>query len=261
MIVDNTIILGDCLEVMKQIPDKSIDLCLSDPPYGTTACEWDKVVSFNELWKEIKRVTKNDFAIMTASQPFTTDLINSNRNNFKYEWIWHKNLGGGFALAKKQPLKRHENILVFYNHQPTYNPQMEEYSDSTKKRFKQGEMVKRNTEKITNKINNGINYRGEKAIDYNTGTYPTSVKFFKRPHIANGASYHPTQKPVSLWKYLLQTYSKEGDTILDPFAGSGTTAIACHDLKRNFICIEKEPEYHAIATDRYNTHKAQLTLF
>jgi len=249
MLEVNKIYLGDCLEVMRNIPDKSIDLVLTDPPYGTTACKWDTVVDFAKMWGEIKRVSKNDFAIMTASQPFTTDLINSNRDNFKYEWIWQKNAGSNFACVKYQPMKEHENILVFCDGVIEYNPIKQKRAISGEARVK----YKINSSTKSDCYGDLV-MKDSKLFD--DLRFPSSIQKFNRER-----GLHPTQKPVLLWKYLLQTYSKEGDTILDPFAGSGTTAIACHDLKRNFICIEKEPEYHRIAIDRYNTHKAQLTLF
>ena len=246
-LVLNQIILGDCLEVMKQIPDKSIDLVLTDPPYGTTACEWDKVVSFDELWKEIKRVTRNESSIMTASQPFTTDLINSNRKNFKYELIWEKEQGTNQFMKDIMPLKIHENILIFAKEKMDYLPQKEKSNRIINKR-------KGVLDKITNSDLKDY-YYDNKGLNY-----PTSILFAKRELSAN-TRFHPTQKPVSLWKYLIKTYSKEGQTILDPFAGSGTTAIACHELKRNFICIEKEPAYVEISQKRLEEAKMQLNLF
>jgi len=250
---------GDCLELMKSIPDQSIDLILTDPPYGTTACKWDAVIPFERIWKELKRIRKERAAIcLFGSEPFSSHLRMSNIKEFKYDWIWHKNMGGGFALAKKQPLKRHEIISVFYKNQCTYNPQFEAYSESTKKKFKQGEKVKRNTNKITNNINSGINYEGIESFDFNRGTYPTSVKFFKRPHIANGASFHPTQKPVALLEYLIKTYTLEGETVLDFTMGSGSTGVACVNTNRRFIGIEKDDVYFEIAKNRIDNAPKKL---
>ena len=235
----NSIMLGDCLEIMRDIEDKSIDLVLTDPPYGTTSNKWDITVDF---WHEFKRICKTGF-ILFSSQPFTTDLINSNRKDFKYCWVWDKGMTGNFAIARHQPLKTHEDICIFGDIK--YIPIMRK----GKPRYKGG----------SNKGNTntgGIKSEKHYSEDY----YPVSILDYNNAG-NRSRSQHPTQKPVSLFKYLIQTYSEEGMTILDPFAGSGTTAIACHDLKRNFICIEKEPEYHAIATKRYNEAKAQMTLF
>ena len=245
----NTIIQGDCMEVMKNIPDKSIDLVLTDPPYGTTACDWDKVVSFNDMWREIKRITKSGQAVITGSQPFTSLLVASNIDNFKHEWIWQKNAGSNFACVKYQPMKEHENILVFCDGVIEYNPIKQKRAISGKAR------VKHKINPSTKSDCYGdLVMKDSKLFD--DLRFPSSIQKFNRER-----GLHPTQKPVLLWKYLIKTFSNEGQTILDPFAGSGTTAIACHDLKRNFICIEKEPEYHAIATKRYNEAKAQMTLF
>ena len=253
------LMLGDCLERMKEIPDGIVDLILTDPPYGTTACKWDTVIDLDLMWAELKRIIKpNGAVVLFGSEPFSSALRMSNIKNYKYDWIWHKNMGGSFALCKKQPLKRHEIVSVFYNKQCTYNPQFEAYSESTRKRFKQGEKVNRNTKKITNQINGGINYEGIQSIDYKRGTYPTTVKFFKRPHTANGASFHPTQKPVALMEYLIKTYTNENELVLDFTMGSFTTAIACLNTKRNFIGIELDDYYFEVGTKRVNEHLKTL---
>lgn len=245
---------GDCLELMQTIEGGSIDAIITDPPYGTTACKWDSVIPFEPMWEQIWRVLKpNGVCALFGSEPFSSHLRLSNLKMFKYDWIWHKNIGGGFALAKKQPMKRHETISVFYKNQCVYNPQMEDYSDSTKKRFKQGERINidRQKESKTGEILN-IN-RTEYTIDYNKGTYPTSVKYFKRPHTANGNSLHPTQKPVALIRYLIKTYTNESETVLDFTMGSGTTGVAAKQTNRKFIGIEKEDKYFNIAQQRINS--------
>jgi DNA modification methylase len=245
--------LGDCLEVMKTIKDNSIDAIITDPPYGTTACKWDSVIPFDLMWEQLNRIIKpNGAIVLFGSEPFSSALRMSNIKNYRYDWIWHKNLGGAFALAKKMPLKRHEIISVFYSKQPTYNPQMQEYSESTKKRFRNGQKINTDKQKEnrTGEITNIK--RTDYKIDYSKGTYPTSVKFFKRPHIANGNSLHPTQKPTELMEYLIKTYTNENETVLDFTMGSGTTGVACVNTNRNFIGIEMDENYFKIAKERIN---------
>jgi DNA modification methylase len=253
---------GDCLEVMKSIPDKSIDAIITDPPYGTTACKWDSVIPFDLMWEQLNRIIKDNGAIVLfGSEPFSSALRMSNINNYKYDWIWHKNMGGSFAIAKKQPLKRHEIISVFYNKQCTYNPQMESYSESSKKRFKQGEKININKQK-ENHTGQIFNIkRTDYFFDFNKGTYPTSVKFYKRPHIANGNSLHPTQKPVLLIEYLIKTYTNENENVLDFTMGSGTTGVACKNLNRKFIGIEMDNNYFEIAKKRIENHIITKELF
>lgn len=228
----NQIIHGDCLEVMKTFPDKSVDLVLTDPPYGTTGLEWDKVPNLEVMWSEIVRIVKDSSAIvMTSSQPFTTDLINSNRGMYRYSWVWNKKIGGNPLIAKYQPLKVHEDICVFSKKSHNYYPIM-----------RQGVLRKKGGGK--SKL-----LDMEMSITTNDNYYPTSVLEFS--NAVRGA--HPTQKPVDLFSYLVGTYSKEGDTILDPFGGSCTTAVACVHLKRNYICIEKEEKYVNICNQRLAT--------
>lgn len=226
----NQIILGDCLEVMKTMADKSVDLVLTDPPYGTTGLEWDIVANFNLMWAQLKRITKDKGAIvMTCSQPFTTQLIASNYDYFRYCWVWNKTIQGNPLIAKYQPLKIHEDIAVFSKETHNYYPRM----TSGKMRTKGG-----GESKIWNVPN----------PQYESDEYfPKSIIEFSN---ADRSMEHQTQKPVPLMEYLVATYSKEGDTILDPFLGSGTTAIAAHNLNRNFIGIEISPEYVKIAQDR-----------
>jgi len=227
---------GDCLDIMPLIPDNSIDLILCDLPYGTTACKWDSIIDLDLLWKQYKRIIKDSGAIvLTASQPFTTRLISSNYEMFRYEWIWEKTLFSNFALVKKQPAKLHENILVFYKKQPIYNPQMQvgkPYTDKPRKR-------------TMGVINNAIGIK--KAIENKGERYPSSVQKFSN---GNNGTQHPTQKPLELMKYLISTYSNENDMVLDNTMGSGTTCLGAKELNRKFIGIEKEPKYYEIACQR-----------
>jgi len=235
----NKIICGDCLEVMKDIPDKSIDMILCDLPYGTTACKWDTIIPFEPLWKEYKRIIKDNGAIvLTASQPFTSKLVISNLEMFKYEWIWIKNRGSNFALANKMPIKEHENVLVFYKSLPTYNPIKQERAETGKQRVKA----------IINPSTVSENYGGvvlQEGKIYGKLRLPSSWQKFNCE-----VGLHPTQKPVALFEYLIKTYTNEKDLVLDNCAGSGTTGVACQNLNRNFILIEKEKNYCEIANQR-----------
>jgi len=236
----NKIYNMDCLEGMKLIDDKSIDMILCDLPYGTTKCKWDIVIPFEPLWEQYERIIKDNGAIVLfGSQPFTSALVMSNLKLFKYEWIWQKTLATNFMLVKKQPAKKHENILVFYKKQPTYNPQMEigkPYKDKPRKRTVG---IHGNAETIKKAINN-------------EGTrYPSSVQLFSN---GNNRNVHPTQKPVELCEYLIKTYTNENELVLDNCIGSGTTAIACINTNRNYIGFELDKEYYEIAKNRINKH-------
>ena len=230
-ILINQVICGDCLEVMKDIPDKSVDMILCDLPYGTTACKWDTIIPFEPLWEQYERVTKDNGAIvLTASQPFTTVLINSNIKRFRYSWTWEKEQGVNFLMAKKQPLKVHEDVCVFSKRQTVYNPQMSEGKPYISSKGDSGEVTGR-VKKIQTK---------------NKGTrYPRSIIQFKRE-----TGLHPTQKPVALLEYLIKTYTLEGETVLDNCMGSGSTGVACVNTNRNFIGIEKDTKYFEIAKSR-----------
>jgi len=237
------LIQGDCLEKMKDIPDKSIDMILCDLPYGTTACKWDTIIPFEPLWEQYKRIIKDNRAIvLTASQPFTSALVMSNIKMFKYEWIWEKSIGANPLLCKKQPMKYHENILVFANGKTIYNPQM------TK-----GKMRDKRPKMFGNKKdeNWGGAMREIKGIEnINDDYYPRSYQYFSNADQKNKT--HPTQKPVALFEYLIKTYTNEGDTVLDNCMGSGTSGVACGNLNRNFIGIELDLEYFKIAEKRIN---------
>jgi len=230
------VIQGDCLEVMKDIPDKSIDMILCDLPYGTTACKWDTIIPFEPLWEQYKRIIKDNGAIvLTASQPFTSALVMSNLGMFKYEIVWEKDKPSDFATAKYRTMKYHENILIFSKGKETYNPQMTKgepnHSVGMGVRKKKNESGA-NTKIVSNKTD-GIKH-------------PKSVLKINR----ESKPIHPTQKPVALFEYLIKTYTNEGDLVLDNCAGSGTTGVACKNLNRNYILIEKEPAYIEIINKR-----------
>lgn len=239
----NQILNGDCLELMKDIPDKSIDLILTDLPYGTTKCQWDQIIPFDKLWKQYERIIKDNGAIiLTASQPFTTDLIMSNRKLFRYEIIWDKTKSGNFALANKQPLKSHENTCVFYKKQPIYNPQKEIRGNIRKK----GGGKPSDNFGITPTISFNNEYFPKSIIQFSTGS--------RKEH------FHTTQKPVALFEYLIKTYTNEGMTVLDNCSGSGTNAIACINTNRNYICIEKDKTYFDLSIERVKNHTKQMEL-
>ena len=225
---------GDCLELMKDIPDGSIDLILCDLPYGTTACKWDTVIPFEPLWKQYRRISKANAAIvLTASQPFTSALITSNYKSFKYCWVWEKSRFANQMLAKIQPLKIHEDVVVFSSGKPVYNPQG----------IIEINKVTRQGSKITE--NNGGGVRSTSYIQTHTN-YLRSILRVE----SEGKTIHSTQKPVALMEYLIRTYTNEGDTVLDNCMGSGTTGVACMNTNRNFIGIELDENYFNIAKER-----------
>ena len=248
----NNIWLGDCLELMQNIPAKSVDMILCDLPYGTTACKWDTVIPFEPLWTQYKRIIKDNGAIVLfGSQPFTSALVMSNVKWFKYEVIWDKERTSNPMLAKIQPMKTHENILVFGKEKLKYNPQF------TNK--KNAETIKRDKRRVGYNDSKSehfeLKYTSRNSNDYK---YPESVLKINRENGNNQFKKelvkHPTQKPVPLLEYLIKTYTNEGDTVLDNCAGSGTTAIACLNTNRNYICIEKEPKYYEIILNRIAAH-------
>ena len=243
MIELNKIYNEDCLEGMKRIPDKSVDMILCDLPYGTTACKWDTIIPFEPLWEQYERVIKDNGAIvLTASQPFTSALVMSNPNMFKYSLVWDKVATASGVLAKKQPLKSHEDVNVFYKKQPKYNPQMVEG-----KQWARGGKV-RSTPKI---------YGEKKEIGLPTSD-KTNMKYPKSVLTISNANrlgrIHPTQKPVALFEYLIRTYTNENETVLDNCMGSGTTAIACLNTNRNYIGFELDENYHTVAKERIANH-------
>lgn len=237
-----SIVLGDCLDVMRAIDDNSVDMVLCDLPYGTTACKWDSVLPFEPLWTEYRRVVRGHGAIvLTASQPFTTALINSASDLFKYCWVWEKSRVGDIFNAKNKPLKKHEDILVFSTGTTA--------NGSTRRMpyFPQGlratDKVVRNLETTRAFFAPRPSHKEQYKQDA-TG-YPTSIL-----KSANDTGHHPTQKPVALMKYLIRTYTNPGDVVLDNCMGSGTTGVACANTGRRFIGIEKEPKYFEIARAR-----------
>ena len=247
------LIHGDCLEVMKTLPE--VDAIITDLPYGTTACSWDVVIPFEPMWEQVKRIDKGVF-VTTASQPFTSKLVMSNLDWFKYEWIWHKNRPTGAYLAHKRPLKLHENILVFYENQPQYNPIKEQRTQSSLNRLRYKHVVNRGIEKAACYNGKSSGYKYESADKKNR--FPTSVQ--KIPMSHNESGVHPTQKPVALYQYLIKTYTNEGDTVLDITMGSGTTGVACVQTGRNFIGIEIDEAYCAIAEKRIAEAQLQMRL-
>lgn len=244
-----SLMLGDCLERMKEIPDGSVDMVLCDLPYGTTACKWDSVIPFEPLWEQYRRIAKPNAAIvLTASQPFTSALVMSNLKDFKYDWCWRKSRPTGVLNAKRQPLRIKEDVLVFYQKQPVYNPQGVEDCDLLVGTGGTMANVKGNaTGKIT-QTESG-KYRQTK-----TG-YPRNVIEFP----SMSGTVHPTQKPVALMEYLILTYTNEGDTVLDNCMGSGTTGVACANTGRKFIGIERDPDYFEIAKQRIGSANENKT--
>jgi len=233
----NKVIQGDCLSVMPQIADKSIDMILCDLPYGTTACKWDTIIPFEPLWEQYKRIIKDNGAIvLTASQPFTSALVMSNIKMFKYEWVWDKITARGHLVAKKRPMAQHESVLVFGNGATTYNPQL-----ILKKKPEKGASVEASRTSIM-----GGHATKEKSVVIRTHSYPKTIQTFGM----DKRTGHPTTKPVALFEYLIKTYTNEGELVLDNCAGSGTTGVACKRTNRRFILIEQEGKYCDISRER-----------
>jgi len=229
------LMLGDCLERMKEIPDGSVDLILADPPYGTTACKWDSIIPLEPMWEQLKRIVKpNGAIVLFGSEPFSSALRMSNAKQYRYDWVWNKVKGGNFAVLKYQPYKTHENVMVFsintHNYYPIKTPQIKRtgkiysISDSAPIKYKDG------LERIYN------------------DKHPKSIIEFSNAN--QKGKQHPTQKPVALMEYLIKTYTQEEETVLDFCIGSGTTGLAAKNLNRNFIGIEKDETYFKIAQDR-----------
>lgn len=246
---------GDCLERFKEIEDNSIDMVLTDPPYGTTACSWDIIIPFEPMWKELKRISKKNICIaLFGSEPFSSFLRMSNINWYKYDWIWEKGRSTGCVHAKNKPLKIHENISIFSSgttvhknqskNRMNYFPQMKACSSYKKK------AVMSNTGNIIHKASkSNIDFIGTTKVNLGE-RYPNSIVKFTMHNVGN---YHPNQKPIKLIEYLIRTYTKENETIIDFAMGSRTTGVACKKLNRNFIGIEKDPEYFKIAEKRINS--------
>ena len=233
------LMLGDCLERMKEIPDGSISMILADPPYGTTACKWDSIIDLPLMWEQLKRIIKpNGAIVMTASQPFTSVLTCSNLKMFKYSMVWEKSQSTGFLNAWKMPLRAHEDLLVFYKKSPTYNPELKNKPAA-------------NIRPITSQTKESDCYGSYKLGKENRRcpadkSMPKSVVKFNNSQ----DRLHPTGKPVSLMEYLIKTYTNEGETVLDFTAGSFTTGVACVNINRKFIGIEMNEGYFDIGVGR-----------
>jgi site-specific DNA-methyltransferase (adenine-specific) len=242
MLQINTVYCGDCLDLLPQMENNSVDMVLCDLPYQMTDCAWDSVIPLTSLWEQYRRIIKlNGAIVLTCAQPFTSVLISSNLQMFKYCWIWQKQQGTGFGNCKRQPLRDYEDVAVFYVQQPVYNPQ-----------FEQGKPYRAFSKSKARVYENG----GLNPIEtVNTGfRYPKQVLKFNW----DKDKLHPTQKPLALLEYMVKTYTNEGDLILDNCAGSFSTAVACDNLNRNWICIEKELKYCEIGLSRINDNSLTL---
>ena len=248
----NEIYLGDCLELIpKHVEDKSIDMIFCDLPYGTTQCKWDSVIDLGKLWKEYKRVIKDNGAIVLfAAEPFTSNLIMSNTKGFKYRWTWNKIKASNHLNSRRQPLRCIEDICVFYKKQPTYNPQLR---DRLKKNI-------RDPKKEYGKGNNKTYGETQQNYLFNSGReiplekgYPLDLLEFSQLGSFGNKRVHPTQKPIELIEYMIKTYTNKGDLILDNTCGSGTTGLGAKNLKRNYIMMEQDPKYYEIACKRVLT--------
>ena len=249
---DNRIICGDCLEVMKDIPDKSVDMILADLPYGTTQNKYDITLPFDKLWAQYERIIKDNGAIVLFGQGlFFVDLINSNRKLYRYDLVWDKQLISGFLNANRMPLRVHENIAVFYKQLPTYNPQ-----------YTEGKPLHSKGKSYLDKEHKNENYGKFEMTDdsraRSTQKHPKSIISFQKPHPSK--AQHRTEKSIEMLEWLIKTYTNEGDIVLDNVAGSGTTGVACKNTNRNYILIEKEPEYIDIINKRLNTLKQDKLL-
>ena len=238
------LIHGDCLEKMKDIESGSVDMVCADPPYGTTQCKWDSIIPLEPMWEQLKRVIKpNGAIVLTASQPFTSVLTMSNIEMFKHEWIWIKNRGSNFANTVREPMKEHETVLVFSRGKWVYNRQMQERTggglDRAKYKVGHNDQNRETFQK----------FEGRESHEISDLRVPSTWQKF---NIASGVekTKHPTQKPVALMEYLIKTYTNEGETVLDFCFGSGTTGVACKNLNRSFIGIEKDEKYFEIAKNR-----------
>src|SRR3990172_6705689 len=235
-----TLHLGDCLEILPTLADKSVDAIITDVPYGTTACKWDVIIPLDKMWEQVKRLCKGAF-VTTASQPFTSVLTVSNLEWFKYDWVWRKDLATGHFNAKIRPMLNHESVLVFSENGHTYNPQgLQRYG------------------KMNTRGGNGDNYGESGLANFQEFTnYPRTILPFS---VHRSEGQHPTQKPVALYEYLIRTYTNAGDTVLDFCFGSGTTGVACVKTGRGFIGIEKESNYFAVAERRIEQAQQQMIM-
>ena len=247
---ETKLLYGDCLELMEDIPNSSVDMILTDPPYGTTACKWDSIIPLEPMWAQLKRIIKpNSAIVMTASQPFTTTLIASNMKMFRYCWVWDKTTHANFQLAKLQPLKITEDVIVF-SHGRSAN--------GAKNKAIYYPIMGKHDKPISGGTPSTklLNNHSMKAVKNRTESYPKNVITFKRPSVND--RLHPTQKPVALMEYLIKTYTNEGEMVLDFTMGSGTTGVACKNLNRDFIGIELDKEYFEIAKKRIEETEDRL---
>lgn len=238
MLDANKIHLGDCLELMKEIPDASVGMILCDLPYGTTNCKWDSVLPFKGLWEAYERISKADAGIVLfGSQPFTSALIMSNPSMFKYQWVWNKVKASGHLNAKLRPMLQHEDVAVFCKGKAKYFPQG----------LVVGNFNNSRPVKLTKKADTPYNKNTTHGVSA-VGNYPKSIITFSKPN--DRERIHPTQKPVDLCEYLIKTYTNPGELVLDNCAGSGTTAVACKQTGRRYLCIEKDRDYWLKACER-----------
>ena len=237
-----SLLFGDCLERMKEIPDASVDLILTDPPYGTTACKWDSIIPFEPMWNELKRIIKpNGAIVLFGNKPFSSHVRLSNLIDYKYDWVWVKNISTNFLHAKRQPLRNTENIHVFYKKCGKYYPIKS--TGHTPTQSAKG-------------CSNGVLYHGKNTRNYSGGEttrYPKTTIEFDVVDLKN--RLHPTQKPVALLEYLIKTYTNENETVLDFTFGSCSTGVACLNTNRKFFGIEMDDNYYEIACDRMNNNK------
>jgi site-specific DNA-methyltransferase (adenine-specific) len=242
----------DCLDLLRSLPDGSIDLMLTDPPYAMTACDWDKPFNLAEMWLEWERVVKpNGAFVFTASQPFTSQLVISREVFFKCEWIWQKNRPSNFGVAKYHPMKEHESIIVFGRGRITYNPILEVRKGSGVDRVK----YKINPSTKTDNYGESLQYQTT-SREYDEMRLPASIQKFNTE-----TGMHPTQKPVDLFRYLIRTYSNPGETVFDGYSGSGTTAIACIKENRDFVGCELNKEYYDKSMERISIALSKPELF
>lgn len=246
---NHILVRGDCLRVMPKFPARKIDLVLCDPPYGTTANKWDIILPFDRLWNCYNHVAKLDAPlVLFSAQPFTTDLIQSNRKNFRYVWIWEKNTQTGIALAGKQPMRKHEDLVVFYRKFGTFNPQMRPTESAIMlAHAKRG--YTRGTKATGTDHMPGMQMR---RTPFSALINPCTILKFNTLSNRSKDKHHPTQKPVDLLRYLVLTYTNKGDRVLDNCMGAGSTGVACVEEGRAFVGIERNREYFDVACDRIN---------
>ena len=251
-VIPNSLIKGNCLEVMKTIPDGSIDAIITDPPYGTTACKWDSVIDFKLMWEQLNRIIKpNGAIVLFGSEPFSSALRMSNIKNYKYDWVWDKVKGGHPLNAKRQPLRVYENICVFYKKQCLYNPiKKDDGIEKGVERLSKKSLKKHKSKELTGKFETQER-SFFKAEELRYSLPKNIISFNSKNNECNPRKIlHPTQKPVLLMEYLIKTYTNENETVLDFTMGSGTTGVACVNTNRNFIGIEKDENYFNIAKKR-----------